>query len=309
MTKNVVLYTPMYDTGGQGWKIKRALERHFPAQFSVRSIVTHTANFDFPRDVPYKPEDAYRLFAEADIIHMRNGVEGLSRLLKDRTGPPPRLIVHHHGTRFRQYHELLAHQARRAGATQVASTIDLTLLEPDVAWLPAPFDLGELIRYRPVHRATGPIRIAHAPTNRSVKSTERFMAAVTALRNDGHDIVFDLIERQTWVETMRRKGLADIVVDQLELGIGNNALEAFGMSIPVIAGVADPKVKEAMIQKWCHLPFYEADTIDLEAKLEELIVNAGLRAYWGSNGFDYLITWHDEKKVARRLAELYEGAV
>lgn len=307
---NVVIYTSMYDTGGQGWKMKRALERYYPSEFIVRSIHTHDADFRFPTDMKYRPNEAYEAFAHADIIHMRNGIEGVKRLLSTRDPKRPfGIVVHHHGTLFRQYHRALYEEAKSVGAIQIASTLDLTLLEPNVEWLPAPFDLVELASYRSAVRANGPIRIAHAPTNRKVKSTERIMAAVVNLKKAGYSLTFDLIERQPWVEVLRRKGLADIVVDQLELGIGNNALEAFGMSIPVISGVRDPAVRDEMVRKWYALPFYEANAANLEERLAHLIRNSGLRAQWGSSGFDYLLTFHEESKVAAQLATVYRRAM
>lgn len=306
---NVVLYTSQWDTGGQGWRIKQAFDYHEP-DFSVRSIHTQTSYYHYPADIAYTPEKAYALFDQADVVHMRNGLEGLDRLLgsHQRQHEVP-VILHHHGTRFRNAHQSLSAEARLTGAKQLASTIDLTLLEPDVEWLPAPFDLTGLRNYRPLFRATGPVRIAHAPTNRDVKNTSRIIEAVRNLVKTGYHLTFDLIERETHEETLRRKGLADLLVDQLDLGIGNNALEAFGMSIPVIAGVADPVVREAMIARWGSLPFYEADHENFEEKLAHLVRNYELRSYWGANGFDYMLAWHEESKVAARLAAIYRNAM
>lgn len=305
----VVLYTQMYDTGGQGWKIKRAFDRYFPEEFSVRSIVTHKADYGYPTDLVYKPESAYELFAQADIVHMRNGLEGLSRLLGQRPAdsPPPGLIVHHHGSRLRQWYYHLLEEARQAGATQLVSTLDLALLSDDLRWLPAPFNLEELARYRLTERPTGPIRIAHSPTNREVKSTARILAAIQSLAKSGYDITFDLIERQSWDECLRRKGLADIVIDQLELGIGNSALEAFGMGIPVVAGVSSLAVHREMIDRWGALPFYIANSDNLEERLAHLIRNYELRAQVGAAGLEYLSTFHEEYKVASQLANIYRS--
>ena len=304
---NVVLYAPLYDTGGQGWKIKRAFERYYSDEFSVRSIHMMDSYFKYPYDLRYRPTEAYPIFAAADVVHMRNGLESLDRLLGERRAdlPMPGLVVQHHGTRFREHHARLAAEVRAVGAVQLASTLDLTLLEPDVAWLPAPFNLEEMASYRPSERPDGPIRVAHAPTNRSVKSTARVIEAIANLHRAGYGVVFDLIERVSYEECLRRKGKADIFVDQLDLGIGNNSLEAFGMSIPVVAGVSNPAVREAMLAKWGYLPFYEANEDNLEERLAHLIRNYELRAQVGGDGFQYLVSWHHEEVVVRQLAEVY----
>jgi glycosyltransferase involved in cell wall biosynthesis len=160
-----------------------------------------------------------------------------------------------------------------------------------------------------MERANGPIRIAHCPTNRAVKSTTRVLEAIQNLANVGYDLVFDLIERVPYDECLQRKAKADILVDQLELGIGNNSLEAFGMSIPVVAGVADPAVRQAMLAQWGKLPFYEANTSNLEERLCHLIRNRDLRAEWGAKGFEHLLTWHEEYKVVSQLADVYRRAM
>lgn len=82
------------------------------------------------------------------------------------------------------------------------------------------------------------VLIAHAPTNREVKSTAAFLEAVDRLRAEGHDIEVDLIEGRTWDECLERKARADIYFDQVKLGYGNNSVECWGMGIPVIAGAA-----------------------------------------------------------------------
>lgn len=304
-----VLFSSLWDTGGQGIRIKQAFDRNPELGVSARSIHTDTSYFDYPTDVSSASNDLMeRLFNEADVLHMRNDLGGLKRLGR---GQP--VVLHHHGTRFREYHAQVAEQARNAPfpVVQVASTIDLTLLEPDVTWLPSPYNLDELSAYRPYHvRAPGdPIRIAHAPTNRGVKSTARILEAVRNLVHNGHNIVFDLIERSPWTECLRRKALADIYVDQLLLGYGNNALEAWGMGIPVVAGISDRAAREAMLDRWGALPFREASDMDLEAQLAELIVDAEYRLHWARIGLGHLRTYHEESRVAAQLADIYHKAV
>lgn len=304
-----VLFTAQWDTGGQGIRIKQAFDRHPELKVSARSIHTDTSFFDYPADISTADNaKVERLFNEADVLHMRNDLGGLRRL-----GHGQPVVLHHHGTRFREHHAQIAEYARNwsSPVVQVASTIDLTILEPDILWLPAPYNLDELSNLRPYHvREQGkPIRIAHAPTNRAVKSTDRIMEAIRNLHHNGYNIVFDLIERQPWAECLRRKALADIYIDQLNLGYGNNAVEAWGMGIPVVAGIANRTARQAMIDRWGVLPFKEANDVDLEGQLAELIVDAEFRLHWSRLGLGHVRRYHDESKVAAHLADIYHKAV
>lgn len=311
MTINVVLFTSTFDTGGQGWRIKRAFDRYQSPEFSVRSIHTAEAYFDYPHDVRYMAgqEHTYGLTEAADVLHFRNHFGGLKRLRA--SGRPVGLILHHHGTKFRGEHAVLAAEAREKGAIQLVSTLDLTVLEHDVTWLPSLFDVSELANLRlaaEAKRLPGPIRIAHSPTNRTVKSTNLVLEAVQKLANSGLNVVLDLIERKSYADTLSRKAKADILVDQLHLGYGNSAIEAWGMGIPVVAGVADGRAREVMLEAWGHLPFYEATPANLAERLAELATDADLRSHWGEIGRNHVWQFHDERKVSDLLATHYHNA-
>ena len=63
-------------------------------------------------------------------------------------------------------------------------------------------------------------------------------------------------------DVLALKAQADILFDQVILGYGNNAIEAMGMGIPVIAGVQDDNVRRAMLDRWGSLPWYDATEAD-----------------------------------------------
>jgi len=309
---NVVIFSAWYDTGGQGYRIKQAFDRYQQA-YSVRAIHTMESFFAYPRDLRKGGTEVPQLFANADIIHARNGLEDVSRFRTDLTGVG--LVVQHHGTRFREEHARLYPEIREAGAIQVASTIDLTLLEPEVEWLPSPYEPHELMALRTaarppaLKREPGPLRVAHAPTNRLVKSTLAVMAAIIQLNKQGISAQLDLMERLPWDVVLARKAKADVYVDQLKLGYGNNAIEAWAMGVPVVAGVANPAVREAMIEAWGCLPFYEATEATLATRLAELAEDPALAYYWGSIGWNHVVKYHDAQLVSERLASIYAKAM
>lgn len=152
------------------------------------------------------------------------------------------------------------------------------------------------------------IRIAHAPTNRQVKSTDLLIKAIDQLKADGFDVELDLIERRSWAECMERKAKADIYFDQIGLGYGNNALEAWVMKIPVVAGAADATLDE-MERRFGFLPFYHATEETIYDALRELIEDPKLRKRYGLIGYEYVKQWHDYPIVVEQLKALYVKAM
>ena len=155
---------------------------------------------------------------------------------------------------------------------------------------------------------TKTVRIAHSPTNRTVKSTNFIMKVVQTLFNQGFPVSLDLIERTPYAKVLERKAKADILVDQLHLGYGNSSIEAMCMGIPVIAGVSDPRTREFMVDTWGGLPFYQTDEESLEKHLIELITDAGLRSHWGKVGYQHVVKYHNEQTVSDQLAAHYRAA-
>jgi glycosyltransferase involved in cell wall biosynthesis len=153
-----------------------------------------------------------------------------------------------------------------------------------------------------------PILIAHAPTNRSVKSTKELLAAIQRLQDDGFEVELDLIERRSWKECLERKAKADIYFDQIGLGYGCNALEAWAMGIPVVAGGADATLDE-MERRFGFLPFYHATEETIYDALRELIEDPELRERYGRIGYEYVKQWHDAPIVAEQLKAIYSRAM
>lgn len=151
------------------------------------------------------------------------------------------------------------------------------------------------------------MRIAHAPTNREVKSTAAFLEAADRLRAEGHDIEVDLIEGRTWDECLERKARADLYFDQVILGYGNNAIECWGMGIPVIAGAA-PATLDEMRRRFGDLPFYVATEATIYDALKALVESADLRAEYAAKGLAHVRQWHDEAKVVAQLQDIYQRA-
>lgn len=299
----VFVFSPGADTGGQGYRIARAFAKHAPA-WDVRAMAVSSTFIGYAEDVPYSKVEAQRLYDAADVVHHKNSLHGYATFEHGDRQPT---VIHHQGTRLRENAEAVSREVASVGAVSLTSTVDLGLsVRGPSTWLPSPFDLDAIARYRR-RRSDGRIRIAHAPTNRTVKGTETIITALERLAFARFPIEFDLIERQSWAACLARKGLADLFIDQLKLGYGNNAIEAWAMGIPVVAGVADPAVRALMIREWGELPFFETTPATLAADLAGLLRSPQLREEYAERGRRHVERYHSEAAVVALLQRVYRA--
>lgn len=286
------------DLGGDGIRTKRAFDRHAPG-WTYNVAVRNRNYIDYPTDIDFGRVGP--LVDVADVIHARNSFKA-TRLAK-AVGRP--LVIHHHGTRLRNNPGMILAEQRAAGgrgAVGLAATLDLWLLAPDeLEWLPAPYDLDWLATLRrPVD--DGVLRIGHAPTNRAIKSTDAFLTAVDKLARETR-VELVLIEGRSWSECLALKATCDIYFDQVILGYGNNAIEAWGMGIPVVAGAAGATLAE-YDRRFGGLPFFPADEGSIYKALATL-ADRGPRAAWARRGIEHARRWHDEARVVTQLQDIY----
>lgn len=315
----VLIFATGADTGGQGYRIAAGFGRRAPS-WQVEAVAALNP-LGYPEQSALRPVQLRAHVREryqwADVVHLRNSLEGFRVVDRGRRKP---LVLHHHGTAFRAYHQKLTREAAALGATQVASTLDLVLLQPGVEWLPSPYHLEELAALRASeYEPDGVVRIAHFPTNTARKGTAAFLEAVAALRARGLRLelvtnVRHLRNRRPvhtptpWPQVMAQKARADILYDQLELGYGNNAIEAFGMGIPVVAGVADLRVRHEMLRRFGELPFVDATPQTLQHVLGDLVASAAMRREYGQRGLEHARRFHDERVVVGQLVDIYGHA-
>lgn len=298
------------DMAGIGARFVKAAGRHF-APLRIRSVHVTDTYLKYPSDIRWTGNGAavQRLYNAADVVHLNNSMYGYIR--HDRGQRKP-ILLHHHGSMFRHDPRRHLETARRHQAEQAVSTLDLTRMAPDLlTWLPTAYNGADLMAIREEQFEEGkrPVRIVHAPTNRDIKSTDRLIAEVESMRSEGIEVELDLIERTPWSECLRRKGKADILFDQVKLGYGCNAVEAFGMGIPVIAG-ADEWTLGRMRQEFSNdLPFYLANEETMGRALRALVESRDLRGEWGSRGLAHFNRYHAEEQALPRLVDLYLRAI
>jgi hypothetical protein len=274
---------------------------------SIRSVARTVHYFDWPTDIEWTRSNEpliRELVDQADVIHLNNSYRAAQRFHARKP-----MLLHHHGSMFRNNTEHMMKTAYQRRWVQAVSTIDLTKPDPEVLhWLPTAYDVADLVKFGQKHRRKpdGRIRIVHCPTNRELKSTATLIAAVDELRAEGLPLDLVIVEGRRWVETMGEKAKADIVFDQTMFGYGCNGVEAWAMGIPVIAG-ADEATLYAMRRRFYPhpLPFYQATDATIIDAIRALATSADLRAEYGERGHEHVLRWHDERPALAKLAELY----
>jgi hypothetical protein len=275
----------------------------------IRSAHRVTHYFEFPNDIVWTPMTEpfiKELLRKADVVHLNNSFRAVSRFHINKP-----MLLHHHGSMFRNNAVNMLGVAKHHKMAQAVSTVDLLKPAPDILrWLPSAYDIDELQRIGKANRREpdGRVRIVHAPTNRALKHTDLFLSIVQKLQWDGYPIDVVIVEGKTNAETLIEKAKADIVYDQIAFGYGCNGIEAWGLGVPVIAG-GEPWTIHKMKEMWGSLPFVEATEKTLPGVIEELVASADVRAEYAERGLAHVRKYHDEQPALQVLLELYHEAM
>lgn len=297
----VLLLAQGVDTGGVSARLAAAFRRWRPG-WVVEHVAGRTAFFHYPGQRLWRDAPVQDLYDAADVVQFQNSVGSYAALDHDQRKP---VVVAQQGTYLRDYPAVVCSIADAIGADMSVSTIDLLADAPRAWWAPHLFDLPAVaaIRQREYQPGRRRLRIAHAPTNRAVKST-RYVLAVLERLAARYPIEVDLIERAPWAECMARKARADLVVDQLVLGYGLNAIEAWAMGVPVVGGWADPADVARGLALWGQLPYRDNATAgNLEAVLDAYLASPTVRAEAGAQGLAHVERWHSEPTVVDYMAD------
>lgn len=286
------------DTGGNGFRTARAFARL--TDWHYRATCRTFNYLDYPVDLPWS--EALDEWLKADVVHVRDGFQAEAIL----EAPSRPTVIHHHGTQLRMKHRTLLPEQRRRKAIGLVSTLDLLAYGDDLTWAPALYDLDWLASLRtPVD--DGVLRIAHAPTNRIVKSTEAFLRAAKRLEKE-LPIEVILVERTAWMDCLRQKARADIYFDQVGFGYGNNAIEAWGMGQAVVAGGSFDTLERMFIQFDGEVPFHIADEGTIYQALRALAEPA-MRQRYADMGRAHAERFHSEAAGVAVLQSAYRAAL
>lgn len=288
------------DTGGNGWRTKLAFQKL--TDWDYRTTCRTTNYIDYPQDLPWS--DAYAHWVASDVVHVRDGFQAQARL----DAPDRPTVIHHHGTVWRKNKDELLRIQRKSKAIGLAATLDIYLDAPDdLEWMPALYDINWLHRMRELaHQPDdGVFRVGHNPTNRAVKSTDLLIQAVDRLKRK-IKVELVLTEKVPWDQSLRAKAGVDVYFDQALLGYGNNAIEAWGMQIPVIAGGEDRTLDE-MKRRFGDLPFLQVTpSVRSIEQAILLLIDPDTWLKWSVRGHQHAQTWHSDRVVVPMLQKVYE---
>jgi glycosyltransferase involved in cell wall biosynthesis len=162
-------------------------------------------------------------------------------------------------------------------------------------WEPAPVEPGDVLR------------VAHAPSKRRVKGTDRVLAAIQSLRARGTPIELDLIEGVPNREARLRYAAADVVIDQLRIGwYGMLAIESMALAKPVVVHLDDQAAAETEEAFALELPLIRADEHNLQEVLAGLVERRASIPALGRRSREYVERVHAHTTVARQVLEIYE---
>jgi len=282
---HLLIVSPISDVAGGGIAIKRAFD-DVGGPWEARHVRGGPEWLDYPVDAEWDELESLWDWADAVLVmELPNYVAHL---------PRKPTVVYHTGSRYRRDPDRRSHEAKKIGALEVSGSLDLCRLRR-TPWLPITADLEALGKYRR-GRTDSIIRVAHAPTNRELKSTEHILDVLYTM-----DVEVDLIERVPNSECLERKSHADIYVDELTLGYGMNAVECWAMGIPVVSGIADPMFRTDALAHWGAFPFVDATADTLRSVLEALVASPQLRYQAAERGMEFVQHYHSRAAVVEKV--------
>ena len=293
------------DTGGQSYKMAKAI-RDYTGEMDY-SFIRELNYLNYPSDFLYEFRDqafVNKYFSEADIIHCHNRyryANGWAAI-----NPDAKWVIHQHG-RVPEFEKVQdADKVRKA--TRIVSTMNLiSYVGNDYRyWMPAPMRTSEFDKIKERIRQEGignrKIRICHSPTRRDYKNTELLIEIVNRIQ----EAELVLIENTDYKTCLQIKASCDITFDQVHLCYGNSGLEGMAFGQAVIVGLSD--ITRKHINDYIGYEPYMYSTLeDLEINIRKLVQDPELVKKYGAVGRKYIEDWHDDRKVALRMLEIYKG--
>ncbi|MCR2804442.1 glycosyltransferase family protein [Paenibacillus soyae] len=157
-----------------------------------------------------------------------------------------------------------------------------------------------IVPHYPAVDSTRPL-IVHAPSEPYLKGTEFVCAAIEQLKTKA-DFDFRLVQNMPHSEAMALYKDADIIVDQLCLGVYSIlSIESMLHGKPVITYIRD----DLRERYPADLPVVSANPDTIEETLLHLLQHPEERYRLGVEGREYAVKHHSPEKIAQELLEIY----
>ena len=175
-SKRLVLSLNRSDTGGQGYRLKEAFDRH-SKRFKFRNIIRGVNYLDYPVDLnsALEPVTYRKLLVEADLLHVHNFYDRAYTKFGTTPEPVP-ILMHQHGRQDRRNVRELDKKVNMYRVVSAIGIISYVGMDPE-RLLPTPIDVPK-IKSMKKPKETDKIVIGQCPTNRSIKNTDLFIKCV-----------------------------------------------------------------------------------------------------------------------------------
>jgi glycosyltransferase involved in cell wall biosynthesis len=235
-----------------------------------------------------------------DVIHYDGGMDFFrdSRIAKRWKAQGKKIVCHYMGSDLRV--RGIVPEMDSLSDLNLTNESDHLLLHRDIHYLYIPFDAKP---YTSASSHPGPLRIVHAPTNRSMKGTAFILPVIEAVKKV-REVEFVLIENTRHDEVLRIKQSCDIAIEQVGnlggTGYGRNSLETLAMGIPTITEMTPDYLV------WLpENPFILATRSTLYEVLLNIIDQSDLREEFANKGRSWVQRYHSYESVHARLEQLY----
>lgn len=160
--------------------------------------------------------------------------------------------------------------------------------------------------FKPISPETnGIIRILHAPTDPSIKGTHIIVDTLEKLKKR-FPIEFIQIQNLKHEDAIKLYRKADIAIDQLLAGwYGGFAVEMMAMGKPVVSYIRESDLAFIPPDMKKELPIINASPENLENRLIELIGKRHLWPKWSGEARQFVLRWHNPRKIAKAMIKVY----
>jgi len=166
-----------------------------------------------------------------------------------------------------------------------------------------------LMRYSDADGLNDTVYVAHCPNHRGAKGTEFIIDAVNKLKSEGFLVELVLMEGlKNDVLLSKLQTEVDVLVEQLVMGYGLNAIEGMACGLPTISNLSIDSYTK-IFRRYASLnecPILSATPETIIESLRVLITNPKLRKSLGMAGKEFVRKYHSEAFAQFLFSKVYD---
>ncbi len=294
------------DTAGQSSILCKGLRDY--TEHDARFIKIEKTYLDYEQDIYYPSmmKEAHNVMDQADIFHISEGIPVLEGYnLAEKLSETP-FIQELHGTYTGLNWQMLLARWFKNESVYVThlSTANVREKIGFSIYIPRSVDFRDFPQPK---RNPDKIRVAHCPTNRTIKSTDLFLEIMGEIEKEYPYVETVLVEKKSWKDCLKIKATCDLVFDHLgkvEQGYGLNSIEAMVFGIPAIC-----KLGNYTYIQHPDCPIVNVTNNTLKEQLIKLIEDDTLRKSIGKRGIKFVKQVHDIKNNVKKWEALFNYAI